>query len=73
VAQILNVREGQRYAQYFGSRVRPSVWKVGSIYAGPVPFPHACLVDVEDPLHVKTISCSTLTNKVHYQLVKDRA
>jgi hypothetical protein len=73
VAQIVKVREGQRYAQNFGSRIRPSVWKVGSIYAGPVPYPHACLVDVEDPLHVKTISCTTLTDKVHYELVKDSA
>ncbi len=73
MAHNVKVREGQRYAQNFGTHLRPSIWKVGSIYAGPVPHPHACLVDVEDPYHIKTISCATLANRHHYELVKDSA
>lgn len=71
MAQQLEVREGQRYAQRYGVRYRPSVWQVGAIKAGTVPIPHARLVNVEDPLHTKTISCATLTNGTYYALVAD--
>ena len=49
------------------------VWKVGSILSITVPIPHARLINVQDPLRTKTISCTTLVDRVYYQLVAESA
>ena len=73
MAQKLRVREGQRYTQRLSMQHRAAVWKVGFILSSTVPIPHACLVNVQDPLQTKTISCTTLANQVYYQLVAESA
>ena len=73
MAQELRVREGQRYTQRLSMKHRSAVWKVGSILSSTVPIPHACLINVQDPLQTKTISCSTLADHVYYQLVSESA
>ncbi len=73
MAQKLRVREGQRYAQRLSMQHRAAVWKVGSILSSTVLIPHARLINVQDPLHTKTISCTTLVDRVYYQLVSESA
>jgi hypothetical protein len=65
------VREGQRYVQFPGTGSRPTVWEVRSIQAGTAVMPHARLINVEDPLRKKTISCTTLANPTFYKLVAE--
>ncbi|MFQ5774270.1 MAG: hypothetical protein ACE5GS_07125 [Kiloniellaceae bacterium] len=67
------VREGQRYAQRPGTYCRPAVWEVGSVQFGAAAIPHARLINVEDPLKIKTISCPTLVNPAFYELIADAA
>ena len=69
----LRVREGQRYAQRLNMYHRTAVWKVGSIISSTLAIPHACLINVQDPLQTKTISCTTLVDRVYYQLVSESA
>ncbi len=66
MAQKFRVTEGQRYAQRLSMQQRSMVWKV-------VPIPHARLINVQDPLRTKTISCTTLVDQVYYQLVAESA
>ncbi len=73
MAQTLRVREGQRYTQRLGMQHRTAVWKVGSILSSDLAIPHARLINVQDPLQTKTISCTTLANQVYYQLVSESA
>ncbi len=73
MAQTLRVREGQRYAQCLSLQHRTAVWKVGSILSSTRAIPHACLINVRDPLQTKTISCTTLVDRVYYQLVSESA
>ncbi len=73
MAQKLRVREGQRYTQRLSMQHRAAVWKVGFILSSTVPIPHARLVNVQDPLHTKTISCTTLANQAYYQLIAESA
>jgi hypothetical protein len=73
MVQRPGVKEGQRYAQRRSTRQRAAVWKVGSILSNVVTIPHARLVNVEDPLQTKTISCSTLCDRVYYELIADSA
>jgi hypothetical protein len=73
MAQKLRVREGQRYAQRLSMQHRTAVWKVGSILSSTPAIPHARLINVQDPLQTKTISCSTLADHVYYQLVSESA
>ncbi len=73
MAQKLRVREGQRYAQRLNMQHRTAVWKVGSILSSTVAIPHALLINVQDPLQTKTISCTTLANQMYYQLVAESA
>ncbi len=73
MAQKLGVKEGQRYAQRLSMQHRTAVWKVGSILSITVPIPHARLINVRDPLRTKTISCTTLVDRVYYQLVAESA
>lgn len=69
--QSKSVRQGQRYAQRFEVRERAAIWEVNAIRNGTVPVPHARLIDVDDPLHTKTISCLALTNPSYYELIAD--
>ncbi len=73
MAQKLRVREGQRYAQRLSMHHRFAVWKVGFILSNTLAIPHACLINVQDPLQTKTISCTTLVDRVYYQLVSESA
>ena len=73
MAQKLRVREGQRYTQRLSMQHRTAVWKVGSILSSTLAIPHARLINVQDPLQTKTISCTTLVDRVYYQLVSERA
>ena len=73
MAQKFRVREGQRYAQRLSMQHRTAVWKVGSILSTTLPIAHACLINVQDPLQTKTISCTTLVDRVYYQLVSESA
>ncbi len=72
MAQKFRVTKGQRYAQRLRQQ-RAMVWKVGSILSSTVPIPHARLINVQDPLRTKTISCTTLVDQVYYQLVAESA
>lgn len=63
------VQQGQRYAQRLGIYTRTAVWEVGSVRMDTVPIPHARLVNVEDPLRTKTISCLTLANPTFYEFL----
>ena len=65
------VKEEQRYAQYLRLIHQPAIWKVGSVTENTVPIPHALLVNVDDPLQTKTISCTTLANRSFFQLIAD--
>jgi len=71
MAHQFNVREGQRYVQRQGLHYRPSIWKVGSIKAGTTPIPHALLINVDNPLETKTISCPTLADRIYYELLAE--
>ena len=71
--QTLRVKEGQRYTQRQSMQHRTAVWKVGSILSSTVAIPHALLINVQDPLQTKTISCTTLANRMYYQLVAESA
>ncbi len=73
MAQKFRVTKGQRYAQHLSMQQRAMVWKVGSILSSTVPIPHARLINVQDPLRTKTISCTTLVDRVYYQLVAESA
>lgn len=71
MAQRYSVSEGQRYVQRRGLHYRPSIWKVGSIKAGTGQIPHALLINVDNPLETKTISCPTLADKIYYELIAE--
>ncbi len=73
MAQKLRVREGQRYTQRLSMQRRTAVWKVSSILSSTLAIPHARLINVQDPLQTKTISCTTLVDRVYYQLVSESA
>ncbi|MCH8038522.1 MAG: hypothetical protein IIC53_15570 [Proteobacteria bacterium] len=73
MVQKLRVKEGQRYTQRLSMQHRTAVWKVGSILSSTVAIPHALLINVQDPLQTKTISCTTLANRMYYQLVAESA
>ena len=73
MTQKFRVREGQRYAQRLSTQHRAAVWKVGSILSSTVAIPHARLINVQDPLQTKTISCTTLVNQAYYELVAESA
>ncbi len=64
------VTEGQRDAQRLSMRQRTMVWKMGCILCS-FPIPHARLINVHDPLRTKTISCTTLVDRVYYQPVSE--
>ncbi len=70
MAKQIGVRVGQQYVKVHGTRNPPPVWEVNSIYPGIIGFAHACLMNLDDPLHKKTVSISALLDKTHYRLVK---
>ncbi len=73
MAQRFNVKEGQRYAQRLSFQKRASIWKVGAILATDPSIPHARLINVADPLQVKTISCFALGDRTYYELIAETA
>jgi hypothetical protein len=73
MVQRINVKEGQRYAQRLSFQQRANIWKVGAILANSPSIPHARLINVADPLQTKTISCFTLRDRLHYELVAEAA
>ncbi len=52
------------------TRNTPPVWEVNSIFSGVIA-DHAGLVNMDDPLHKKTVSFSALLDKTLYRLVSD--
>ncbi len=73
MVQKIRVMKGQRYAQRLSMQQRTAVWKVGSILSSTAHIPHARLINVQDPLRTKTISCTTRVDRVYYQLVAESA
>ena len=73
MVQILDVKEGQRYAQRLRVQQRASIWKVGAILAIDPRIPHARLINVADPLQTKTISCIALRDRTYFELVAETA
>ena len=66
-----NVQKGQRYAQRPKAQHRHVIWEVGSVKTGGLAIPHARLINVDDPMRSKTISCSALTDPSYYELLRD--
>ena len=73
MVQRINVKEGQRYAQQLSFQHNARIWKVGAILASNPNIPHARLINVADPLQTKTISCFTLRDRTHYELIAEAA
>ncbi len=71
MAKQIGVQVGQQYVKVHSTRNPPPVWEVNSIYPGDIGIVHAGLVNLEDPLHKKTVSFSALLDKTHYRLVSD--
>ncbi len=71
MAKQLGVQVGQRYVNVHGTRNPPPVWEVNSIHPGDLGIDHAGLMNLDDPLHKKTVSFSALLDKTHYRLVSD--
>ncbi len=71
MAKQLGVQVGQQYVSVHSTRNPPPVWEVNSIYLGVIGIAHAGLMNLDDPLHKKTVSISTLLDKTHYRLVSD--
>jgi hypothetical protein len=44
---------------------------VKSIHPGDLGIDHAGLMNLDDPLHKKTVSFSALLDRTHYRLVSD--
>ena len=71
MAKQIGVRAGQQYVKVHSTRNPPPVWEVMSIYSGVGSIAHAGLMNLDDPLHKKTVSFSALLDKTHYRLVRD--
>ncbi len=71
MAKQIGVQVGQQYVKVHSTRNPPPVWEVMSIYSGVIGIAHAGLMKLDDPLHKKTVSFSTLLDKTHYRLVSD--
>ncbi len=71
MARQSEVKEGQIYADLPRGRHGSRLWKVKGLYENATRVPHARLIDVEDPLGTKTISCYALTSRTYYELVSD--
>ncbi len=71
MATMIDVQVGQRYVKLDSTRDPPPVWEVMSIHPGDLGIDHAGLMNLDDPLHKKTVSFSALLDKTHYRLVRD--
>ncbi len=71
MAKEIGVRVGQQYVNVHSTRNPPPVWEVKSIHPGDLGIDHAGLMNLDDPLHKKTVSFSALLDKTHYRLVSD--
>ncbi len=69
MAKQIDVQVGQQYVKVHSTRNPPPVWEVKSIHPGVIGIDHAGLMNLDDPLHKKTVSISTLLDKTHYRLV----
>ena len=63
------VRKGQQYARFLGSSSSAQIWTVERVFYDTVRVPHAYLVSRDEPTSTKTISCSTLIDKMQYHPV----
>ena len=66
-----NIEKGQRYVQRPKAEHRHGIWEVGSIQTGGLAIPHARLINVDDPMRSKTISCSALADPSYYELLRE--
>ena len=71
MARKIGIQGGQRYVNVHSTRNPPPVWEVNSIHPGVNGIAHAGLMNLDDPLHKKTVSFSALLDKTHYRLVRD--
>ena len=71
MAKQICVQVGQQYVKVHSTRNPPSVWEVKFIHPGVMGIAHAGLMNLDDPLHKKTVSFSTLLDKTHFRLVSD--
>ncbi len=71
MAKEIGVRVGQQYVNVHSTRNPPPVWEVKSIHPGIIGIAHAGLMNLDDPLHQKTVSFSALLDKTHYRLVSN--
>ncbi len=71
MARKIGIQVGQRYVNVHSTRNSPPVWEVNSIHPGVNGIAHAGLMNLDDPLHKKTVSFSALLDKTHYRLVRD--
>ncbi len=71
MAKKIDIQVGQRYVNVHSTRNSPPVWEVNSIHPGVNGIAHAGLMNLDDPLHKKTVSFSALLDKTHYRLVRD--
>ena len=63
------VRKGQQYARILGSSSSSQIWTVERVFYDTARVPHAYLVSRDEPTSTKTISCSTLIDKMQYHPV----
>ena len=71
MAKQIGVQVGQQYVKVHSTRNPPPVWEVNSIHPGVIGIAHAGLMNLDDPLHKKTVSFSVLLDKTHYRMVSD--
>ena len=71
MAKKIGIQVGQQYVNVHSTRNTPPVWEVNSIHPGVNGIAHAGLMNLDDPLHKKTVSFSALLDKTHYRLVRD--
>ena len=71
MARKNGVQVGQQYVKVHSTRNPPPVWEVNLIYPDAVGIAHAGLMNLDDPLHKKTVSISALLDKTHYRLLRD--
>lgn len=48
------------------------VWRVKSVSNTAMDLPHALLINVRDPLEIRTVSCRTLINRAFYERLENR-
>ena len=71
MARKIGIQVGQRYVNVHSTRNSPPVWEVNSIHPGVNGIAHAGLMNLDDPLHKKTVSFSVLLDKTHFRMVSD--